>query len=159
MKHNGMKIKILLLSAILATCAFGAGAQKQRLSSDQVQTALTQMRNYKHRILAKDLDLTKDQEERFFVLYDKLDDELIQTGAETREMERKALADAKLSDTECNTVSRALFQQKMKEAELEMSYYEQFADILTPRQLLKLKSVERKIALTLAKYHGRQEKR
>lgn len=151
-----MTRRALIIIAILAA-ALTASAQRQpKLSEEQVQQGLAEIRNYKHRMFTKELDLKKEQEQKFFDVYDKMDDELFALGTEMRELERKTYADAQASDLECSTVARALFEQKKKEAEIELRYYDQFADVLTPRQLLKLKGAERKISMNLAKYHGRK---
>lgn len=145
-----------IIITLLAMFAIAVPAGAQKLSDEKRRQAFTEMRNYKHRMFTKELELQKDQEQEFFDIYDRMDDELMQMGIEMREMERKTLADEKASETELNTVSRALFEQKKKEAETELKYYDELAKVLTPRQLLKLKSTERKIAMTLAKYHGRR---
>ena len=148
---------IATLALLVNVCPVTVGAQ--RLSDDQVRQALTEMREFKHRMLVKELGLQKDQEQKFFDIYDKMDDELMTMGAEMRELERKTLANESASDTECETVARALFEQKKKEADVELRYYEDMSKVLTPRQMLKLKSAERKISITLANYHGRQKHR
>ena len=43
--------------------------------------------------------------------------------------------------------------QKQKESVVEISYYEKFKEILTPRQLLKLKPAERRFTQWLARSH------
>jgi predicted transcriptional regulator len=87
-----------------------------------------------------------------------MDRELMVIGNEVRDLERKTLADDKASDTECAATARALFEQKKRESDVELKYFDRLADVLTPRQLIKLKSAERKIAMQLANYHGRQQK-
>ncbi len=151
-----MTRKLFIIIAILASFSLSTFAQRTRLSGEQLKQGLAEMRAYKHRLLIKELDLTKEQEQKFFDIYDKMDDELITTGLETRELERKTLENEKATDTECEAVARTLFEQKKKESDIELSYYDRLAEVLTPRQLLKLKSVERRIAMNLAKYHGRR---
>lgn len=148
-------LQILLLTAALIVSSTLPVAARKRLNDEERQRALTEMRNFKHTVLTRELDLRKDQQTKFFEIYDQMDDELFAIGEETRELERKTLNNAQASDTEINAASRALFEQKKREAEVELRYYDRMADVLTPRQLLKLKSAERRIAMTMAGYHGR----
>jgi Spy/CpxP family protein refolding chaperone len=148
---------IVLLTVVVSLGGYKASAQ--RLSDEDLQKALTEMRNYKHSVFVKELQLSKDQQQKFFDVYDAMDKELMTIGNETRDLERKTIADEKASDTECTATARALFEQPKRESEIELKYFDKLADVLTPRQLLKLKSVERKIAMQLANYHGRQKSR
>lgn len=155
-----MTRKLLFIIAILASFSFSLSAQhRPRLSEEQIRQGLAKLRDYKHKTFVKELGLKSDQEQEFFEVYDKMDAELMEVGMETRELERKTLEDAKATDTECSAASRALFEQRKKEGEIELRYYERLAEVLTPRQLLKLKSVERAMNMRLAKYHGRHGKK
>jgi Spy/CpxP family protein refolding chaperone len=151
--------KHLIIALLTLSAAFCSPcAQAQRLSDEDLQKALTEMRNFKHSVFTKELQLTKDQQQKFFDVYDAMDRELMVIGNEVRDLERKTLADDKASDTECAATARALFEQKKRESDVELKYFDRLADVLTPRQLIKLKSAERKIAMQLANYHGRQQK-
>lgn len=148
-----------ILALFIAAFATATSADAQQLSERDVQKGLEQMRAYKHTVLTRELDLTKDQQQKFFDVYDAMDNELMALGDETREIERKTSADANATDAECTEAARKIFEQKKREGEIELKYFDSFAQILTARQLLKLKSAERKIALGLAKYHGRADKK
>lgn len=143
------------IALILAIALTATAASAQRLSERDVQKGLTEMRNFKHRLLIKELDLSKEQQKQFFDLYDAMDDELMAVAEETRELERRTLADDKATDTECYAAARGLFDQKKREADIETAYFTRFAEVLTPRQLLRIKPTERKITMLLAGYHSR----
>ena len=51
-----------------------------RKDSDR-ERVLSEIRNYKHDILVKTLDLTKDQQREFFPIYDELEDRLQELNA------------------------------------------------------------------------------
>lgn len=152
MKHVSI-ITAILLAVVFA--AVPAAAQNQRLNQTEVRKGLAEMRNFKHQMFVKELGLTSEQQDKFFKLYDAMDDELMAVGEETRDLERKTLSDENASATECTATARALFDQKKREAEIENSYFDRFSEVLTPRQMVKLKPTERKISLMLANYHGR----
>lgn len=133
----------LIMATSLATPV--ASAQRNKMGDDDKRKEwMSEMRNYKHDFLKKELGLTREQEAPFFKQYDEMDDELIRVGEETRQLERKINADDNASDTEMESAARTLFEQKKKEGEIELKYFEEFKTILTKRQLLKLKEVERR---------------
>jgi len=150
MKRNRLYILILWVASI--ALATGSAYAKQRISDEQREEWLGEMREYRHKFFRKELNLNRDQETKFFQAYDRMDAELIKIGEETREMEKKMINNTQASDTEMETVARALFEQKKREAEVELKYFDQFKEILSKRQLLKLKEVERKFNATLLKY-------
>lgn len=155
MKRNRLYIlTLLIVSLVFAT---GSTYAKQRISDEQREEWLDELREYRHKFFRKELNLNRDQETKFFQVYDRMDAELIKIGEETREMERKTLNNTQATDTEMETVARALFEQKKREAEVELKYFDQFKEILSKRQLLKLKEVERKFNATLLK-HAREKR-
>lgn len=111
-------------------------------------------REMKHQFLAKELQLTKEQQKPFFDLYDRMEDESVKVQRETRQMERnvnKLGADA--TDLDYERASDALFDVKQKEASIELRFKEEFKKILTPRQLFLLKGAERKFTKELMNRH------
>lgn len=77
----------------------GAAAQ-QPLNEAERDRVFSEIRAYKHKLIAKELDLDNEQEKLFFPVYDKMDDQLQQIGAETRDLERNVLENVEASDTE-----------------------------------------------------------
>jgi Spy/CpxP family protein refolding chaperone len=88
-----------------------------------------------------------------------MEDKLNKLGAETRDLERKVTSDTDASAVECESTARALFEQKKNEGEIELQYFEKFKEILTPRQLVNLKNVERKFVQQVVNYHGKARNR
>lgn len=154
-----MKITYRIIIAAVALILLGATdstVSAQRLSDDQLRQGLAEMRNFKHKMLIRELELTKEQQDKFFDIYDQMDEELLKIGFETREMERKITKDTDATDTECKAAARTMFEQKKREGEVELKYFDRFAAVLTPQQLMKLKPADRKIAMRMAQYHGRK---
>lgn len=146
-----------LLLFLLLTCVFSsseifAGGQED---VDKVKFK-KEFREYKHRFLAKELDLSKDQENAFFEVYDKMEAETDKIASETRDLEKKISesTDA-VSDLEYDTATDAMFNLKIKEGEIEKSYLEKFRSILTKRQLFMLKSAERNFNKALVRHQNR----
>lgn len=141
----------VILAGLL--CPPSSICQKTKTGDDEKRKEwLTEMRNFKHDFFKKDLGLTREQEAPFFKAYDQMDDELIRVGEETRSLERKINTDSDASEVEMESAARAMFEQKKKEADIELQYFEEFKNILTKRQLLKLKETERKFNRALLKH-------
>ena len=87
---------------LLAAGPIYAQQTKEDVERDRV---FTEIRAYKHDVLVKSLDLTKEQQREFFPVYDELDDKLMEINNETRDLERRVAADANASDTEIRVCS------------------------------------------------------
>ena len=150
MKRHISLIIILVMGLQLWT----AMAQRQ-LSEEDRQRWTQKMRQYKHDFLIKELDLTREQQNEFFPLYDAMEDEVNSLTIQTRELESKIAASERTSDVEYSSAARTFFEQKGKEAEIEMMYFEKFENILTPRQIFKLRAAERHFTGRVLRHHGR----
>ena len=152
------KLVFVLLLTLFASYQSVEAQQRRRLTAEDRQKYLSEMRQYKHDFLVKELELTRDQQNTFFTVYDKMEDELTQLADDTRMLEDKVTADDKASDVEIEAAARAMFEQKSKEGEIEKSYFDRFKGILSPRQLLNLKNAERKFTQQLVRQHGKAKK-
>lgn len=144
-----------ILVAIICMCVTAPAISAQTLSENDRTRWLSEIREYKHEFLAKDLELTREQQREFFPLYDSMEDEVERINSETRALETKVNEDANASDIEIENASRTIFEQKRAEGQVEMTYFDKFKEILSPRQLLRLKNAERRFTQQLVKHHGR----
>ncbi len=117
----------------------------------------SEVRNYKQEYLSRELQLTKEQQSKFFPIYNEMDEELNKVASETRDLEAKVNDDKNATDTEVSAAARALFEQKSRESEIELRYFDRYKEILTPRQLIRLKAAERKFTQQLVRHHGRMK--
>ena len=145
---------IPLMCALLFMAMVPAKALAQQLNEDDRNRYVNQIRAYKHDFLAKELGLSKAQQDAFFELYDAMEDRTMDLGGEVRDLEKKASA-AGASDEEMAAAAIALYSQKMREGEIEIEYYEKFKETVTPAQLVALKSAERKFTQELMRQHRR----
>lgn len=150
-----MKRFLFTLSAGLLISVFSASAQPQQGEPNEAmrEKYVTEIRQYKHDYLARELELTREQQKAFFPVYDEMEDRIMKLNGETRDLERKTLDNAQASDTELEAAAKAVFAQKLKEGEIESSYFDKFKEILTNRQILRLKNTERKFTQSLMKHH------
>lgn len=152
-----MNKTITLLVMALWLCVTPVLAQKADNEATR-QRWMTEIRNYKHEYLIRELKLSREQQREFFEQYDAMDDELAKINKETRDLEDKYRDDSKATDLELSQAARALYEQKQCEAEVEMRYYDQIKEILTPRQLFKLRPAERKFTTQMVRHHSRLRK-
>lgn len=162
MSDTSRKKSLNILALILAAffmAAPAAMAKKARGNEGPRKEWMADLRNYKHEFYKKDLNLTREQEAPFFKAYDQMDDELMRVGEETRTLERKISTNAEATDTELESAARTLFEQKKREAEIELKYFDEFKNVLTKRQLLKLKETERRFNRALLRYSQNKQQR
>lgn len=149
-------MKKIILALIIMLCA-AASASAQRpgrgeVTPEQRTEWMQQYRDFKHKYLIRMLHLTDEQQEPFFSVYDQMDAELVTISQQTRELEEKYLSDgAEYTDDEYTEAARQLFLMKSKEAKIESDYFDRLKAVLTPRQLVQLKSVEREFTKRLQK--------
>lgn len=112
------------------------------------------MTQYKHDFLAKELNLTKEQEEKFFPMYDKMETETRELNRQVRGMERSVMQKGdKATDLEYEKAAEAIQELKGKESAVEMRYFGEFKTVLTKKQLFQLKQAERKFTQMIMNHH------
>ncbi len=150
-----MKRQNILLSLIVAMLLALPGYAQDKRNIDRKEW-FKELRQYKHDFLAKELDLTKEQEAKFFPMYDEMDNSIWKINHEVRGLERKiAKSDGKVSDLEYEKAAEAMYEMKGKEAAVEKQYFAKFKTVLTPKQLFQLKRAERKFTDKLMKEHSK----
>ena len=149
------------LLALVLTSGLAVAQNKQtaQISPEQRQKVLQEMREFKHNAFVQKLDLTKEQQQEFFKLYDQMDDELMAVNQETRRLERRTQKDTDASDAELLATARAIYNQKKAEADIELKYFDKFSEVLTARQMVQLRAVERWITMQMATFAGRMKAR
>lgn len=151
--------RIIFIFLFFAMAAQSGIVLAQRQISEEDRARWSQrVREVKHSFLVSSLGLSREQQNEFFPLYDKMEDEINAITAQNRDLENRLLQDDKASDSEYSAAARTLFEQKGKESEIELEFYKQFESILTPRQLFRLKSVEREFLAKMVRQHGQRSR-
>lgn len=145
------RISAILLSVLCALSAFNSVAQRQGkpLTDEDRQRIRSEIRSYKHEFLARELEMSREQQREFFPVYDEMDEAVDRINFETRELERKVSQKADASEVEIEAAARAVFSQKSAEGEVEKQYFDRFRQILSGKQLLRLRKAERKFTQRL----------
>lgn len=151
------KLILVILTLFAATPASVSAATRPDERVERQQKWRAQLREYKHNMLAKALNLSAEQKSSFFPLYDEMDDRLEALNNEVRDIDRQVTGEKQLSDVALDAYSRRLFEQKKLESNIELEYYDKFKTILTSKQLALLKHTETEIIDNLNKfYHQRR---
>ncbi len=143
----------LLLSLLISLILSSIPATAQTADNSERRQWFKEMRDFKHNYLSRELSLSKEQQTAFFPLYDEMEDELNKLNNETRDMEQKIREASTVTDLEYDKATEAIYEQKGKEYEIEKSYFDRFASILSKKQLFELKGAERKFTRNLMKQH------
>lgn len=152
MKH----ISNILLTVTLLLSGLTVAAQPKNIPDSERQKWFKEIREYKHSFLAKELDLSREQQRKFFLLYDEMEDQTNRLNHETRQLEEKvANSETDATDIEYEKATEVLFDQKCKEGEIEKAYLIKFQSILSKKQLFQLKGAERKFTRDIMKHHRR----
>lgn len=115
-----------------------------------------EIREFKHKFMVRELGLKDNQKADFFRILDNMEDECGEVNRNARELEKEIRDKGdKATDAEYEKASRIFFEQKQKEAEIELKAYNEFKKVLTPEQLFKLKNADWKFSRGLMEKHKR----
>ena len=151
-----MKKFVLLTVLFLSLASTSAFAQKT--NDNQRSRWMSEVRTHKFEFIAKEVGMTKEQQEAFTPLYNEMERAIVAVNREARELERKTAADANPTDTEYEAAALAIAKVKAKEGEIELEYFEKFAKILSKKQLFLLKRAENKFTQNILSQHRKAGK-
>jgi conjugal transfer/entry exclusion protein len=101
------------------------------------------------------LELSRDQQNKFYPLYEEMEDQINKINDDARSMEKRVGEMTNPSDLEYEKATEAMYDSAVRCAQLERDYMDKFQNILSRKQLFKLKSVERKFSREVMKQHNR----
>lgn len=149
-----MKRFVSAFFLLACICVANSAKAQDQLDQDSRDKYYAAMREAKHEFIARELALTQEQQDAFFPLYDQMEDEVKRISDETRDLAQKVANNEEATDTEVESAARTLFEQKSREGQVEVQYFEQFKSTLNPKQLIRLKNAERKFTQQLVKHRG-----
>lgn len=147
--------KLSLIFIILCTIFLSDSVSAQGKPSKRDRQSWNQeMQAVKNDFIARKLDLTAEQREKFLPLYSKMEEETRKVNDDTRRMQKEVLNKGQAStDLEYEKCAEALFELRGRENTIEMKYFQQFKTILSPKQLFMLKDAEQEFTKELMKQH------
>ena len=123
--------------------ALPLSAQKRHRNGDRAQWH-REIREFKLRYLAQEMDLSPDQQQRFVALYDKMQDEKHSVMLEARAAEERLKKIENPTEADYKVASDALSNAREKDAAIDLKYEKQFKTFLSSKQMFKMKEAERK---------------
>lgn len=102
-----------------------------------------EVREFKMKYLAQEMDLTDEQKPRFFELYEEMCHKRDDCFKTAKELERKLKKGGKdASEEDYQKATEAMNQANAEAAEIEKNYNEKFSEFLSQKQIYKLKEAE-----------------
>ncbi len=123
---------ILLSSGIALQCV----AQEKNTDKEKIRKEKwEQFRKMKHDFFVQKLQLTDEQADKFFPLYDEMEQKRFELGRDIRrECRRINKEESAITEAEYQAVAEQLAALRVKEVTLEQEYYSKFCTILNPKQ-------------------------
>jgi len=141
-----------VLPVLIAICSIFAAYGQGRGDREQWMSEMTQ---YRHTFFTKELALDREQQDKFFPLYDEMEAQTSRLDEEARTMSRRIAQSEDATDMEYEKAAEAVYDTEVQKATIEREYLQKFKEILTPRQVFEIKNVERKFSRELMKQHHR----
>ncbi len=149
--------KYLLLIVTLVLSLSPIYAQKKHDDKKSREEMHKELREFKMKYLAQEIDLQEKQQKQFFEIYDEYASELHGLMHSRRKMEKKIHDEKNCSEEDYKAVCKAITDSKEKEAALEKKYDAQFAKVLSAKQIVKLKEAEAKFRERMREMRGRRK--
>ena len=131
-----------LIAIILAPCALAAqstAAQRARW--------MEQIRKTKFEFFTKEVNLSKEQQNQLFPLYEEMEKTIYKMNSEAEALMKKTNA----SETEFEAAATAMAKTTLQQGEIELDYFNKFSKFLSKKQLFLLKQAEEKFTQYLLK--------
>ncbi len=148
-------MKKLILIAMVIFAALTAATPANAQGKNSRDKWMSEMRQFKRTYLAKELDLTKEQQNKFFPVYEAMEDECARLDDDMKTMERRVSQAPDASDLEYEKAADAMYETKVRQAEIEKEYSAKFKEILSAKQYFRLKDVDRQFARDMMRQHNR----
>lgn len=138
MKKNSI-ILGFAIATLLSVITFSANAQQNRRMN------MEEFENKKIEYITKEAELTKEEANKFFPVYNELSKKKFELHRQHRlKMEKMKSSKDNISDEEYRKLLENDVDVKLKEAELDKEYSSKLDDVIAPEKLYKVQQAERK---------------
>ena len=144
-----------IIVVILSLAALSVSAQQRGRQKPDREKWFQELREWKHQFLIKEVELTEEQQPKFFAVYDAMQKEILAIHDGTRNMEKKLSLNKQASDLEYEKMAEALIEVKIKEGEIQKRYLDKMKTVISSRQLYKLQVAEKKFIRMLNRQHNK----
>ncbi|MDE5881815.1 MAG: hypothetical protein K2H60_08805 [Muribaculaceae bacterium] len=148
---------LLLILVLIIGCCSPSFAQKH--DGKKGENMMKELREFKVKFIAQEIDLKEDQKARFVELYNEMCDKRVDAMRDAWKMERELKKNKDATEADYQAVTDAMTKAKAKDAAIEKDYDEQFAKFLTQKQIFKMKEAEnefRKKMSEMRHKHGKK---
>lgn len=142
--------KFLLLFLILFGFTVVASAHPDGKRPDPKK--LKELRDYKVKYIAQEIELKDDQKAKFVELYEKMSEEKRENFESMRAAEKK-LKKSDASEAEYKALSEKITDCRIRDAQIDKEYDTKFAKFLTQKQIYKMKAAEEKFRKKMMDMH------
>lgn len=151
-----MKRSLIIILILSIFAPFNSIVAKGKDKKVDRKEWFAHMRQHKHEFIANELGLTKDQQTKFFPIYDAMEDEMFKVNRETRKLEKQVSDNKAATDVEYDAATKAIIDLKKKESAIELKYFDKLKTIISSKQLFLLKKAERKFTNKIMKEHNKK---
>lgn len=103
--------------------------------------------------ITKELDLTTDEAEKFWPIYNEMSDKLHEKKKTERSLEKEIRENFDtLTEEEVKAKSESVLQNEIEQAELKKEYHEKFAKVIGYKKATKLLSLEQRFKRELLQH-------
>lgn len=152
-----MKRNIVILLAVMMLSLPCVAQRKDSMKGNRAEWK-KELQDFKYKYLAQEVELTEEQQEKFFELYVKMESELKTVDSDCKAAQKAVKAEGEHSDAEYEKALNALLNKRVMKGQIEKRYYDQFKTFLSVKQLYKLKTAEQKFNKKLMELRKKEHK-
>lgn len=149
---------LLLLLTIIAGVGVAQAQTKNRKRGGD-SNWFKEMTEFKLKFLAQELELTEDQQKKFFPIYTEMMNAKHNVMCKARQAENRLKGIANPTDEDYRIASEAMDEAHREDEAIEKRYEAKFRTILSPKQMYKLKQAERKFHERLREMRHKKKKK
>lgn len=133
------------ITLLLVLCAFAFPqemAAKKKENGKNHAEMMREVQEFKIKYLIQEAEITKEQQPEFIRIYTEMNNAKMAVFKEYHERHKALKAKENPTDEEYNAVSEEMAGAKSAEGAIEKTYYLKFKQLLSPKQLYKMKEAE-----------------
>ena len=106
---------------------------------------MEQIRKTKFEFFTKEVNLSKEQQNQLFPLYEEMEKTIYKMNREAEALMKKTAADTNASETEFEAAATAMAKTTLQQGEIELDYFNKFSKFLSKKATFPAKAGGRKI--------------
>lgn len=147
------------LSFLLVTFILISGFANAQPPGKDHKNRKEKIEQLKIAFITKELELTTDEAEKFWPIYNEMSDKIHEQKKEERELQKELKENFDtLSEEDVKSKSQTILDHEIKQAELKKEYHEKIAGVIGYKKATKLLSLEQQFKRELLQHvKGRQD--